>query len=608
MKYKFLTFLLLIFFYNFGQNRNNCSDDPFYNDPAIYYPVGNNGTEETIGSGINRPDGWNYMCDKFHGYMDGSNGQPQQVFSKSGMLPHWQQIYFDGFEVFDKGFWYPLPWNNLPGGDTGNNPLAAFSAENNTVNNGVLEQRYTYDPAKTVTAVYADGLTPMGGTSTADFWCAAVMSKLFIPINSRIQGNIKVFGGNKYTWPSFWLMSASTNALEIDIVEINDASAETNDDTNPEQWLKATMHNTQYDVPKTTDESVKQEGLWYKPNNIPSDGFHLYDLIWDQYKIQWWYDSEPYYTNNRFYRTTAGKSDNWYQKHWRENHVTTPSELILSDDDNDYAYFINQYFPSNHNFSGQLLISSGINKDINLNQGSTEFNDFLPMIPNLKQETDFFQFWIRADCMNGQNVVNELTYFYGESVYDQTAYKTGYSIYVPPTADITLGTTIGGPTRHAIFAATNDIEIDGEFEVVPGNFFLAHITPCTAAWDAQRTINIDSLMLADSLGYAADSLNLDRDSLFTQRVMSTSFEEFNKENSFVGISVRYNTALIASANEKIVGVEVLDLSGKILYSENNIFANSYFLDKKDLFATGLYLIRVHGTQSVHLQKIWLTNE
>jgi hypothetical protein len=178
----------------------------------------------------------------------------------------------------------------------------------------------------------------------------------------------------------------------------------------------------------------------------------------------------------------------------------------------------------------------------------------------------------------------------------------GYSIIVPSSASISLG-DINEIKRHAIFAATNDITIEGEFTVENGSYFLAHITACESAWDANRTINLDSIKIIDSL-----EAIIENDSTISQRVMNTRLGTFNIDNAFVQIKPYYNSAKIISNNEKIVEIVVVDLLGKVLFKENNIFLNEYIIDKQFHHDSGMYLIRVNGTQNIHVQKIWLENE
>lgn len=521
------------------------------------------------------------ICDKNHPSFDG----PMHATAKPSIPNGWQLIYNDDFDILDRGFWYSMQ----AGGNVqyADNSYGISMPQNSEVIGGKLVQKISRTPGAVYPSMYVGGVPKLDAfgnpmTIQSDYINGAITSVLAIPINSRIQGKIKVYGASEYTWPAFWLFG--DNLLEIDIFEIMATGAEY-DDFAPGKILKTNVHRTLYGYPESINQPKKSAGVMHYTGQQLSDNFHDYELIWDPYKIQWKFDGNLFYEDFRYFDCYSW-STNKVRKYWRRFPVYNPSDLYLYND--DHNYLINKYFPSNSEYAMNVMISGALTSNVVDPSAVSE-------IIQERQETEKFAFWLRSNCMSGVNIVQNLNYYdYSNGGYSKSAYETGYSIQVVQHGAIELD----GEQQHAIFAATHEIYITNEFTVNPGSYFLAHITECEEATDNQRTLNSDSILEIINSEPEEDTLIGGR--------FRNDFSQFKDENSFVSLEVKYDKVKLQSIDQKIIGIELLDLSGKLLFKNDRVNSNEYLLSDLMLNTTGIYLLRVYGTQSVHLKKIWLT--
>lgn len=263
-------------------------------------------------------------------FCDDSNYDKVTINSASSISGDWMMIWYDEFNygTLDQSFYRPdLKWGNI---DV-MHPSSVIIPANIILSNGKLKQIATYnsDPSYTVSS-YG---TPYG-SSTGCYPCAPThydyqvgvfSTNMAFPINSRFHANVKIFPNPKHTWPALWLRG--DRGYEIDMFEMVDIDNTLSggnflfDDVNPEYSLKMSYHATQYGYPASSTYPVKEEGVHYDVGGDLTTTFNNFDLIWDKWKIDWYFNSQIVHQTTRHYYIPSSWTNGQINKYYRANPI-----------------------------------------------------------------------------------------------------------------------------------------------------------------------------------------------------------------------------------------------------------------------------------------------
>jgi hypothetical protein len=264
---------------------------------------------------------------------------------------------------------------------------SVITGEQNFVSNGklILKANYDNNPAK-LNSYINDTAGYSHQTKHFDYQTGGISSKFSFPIETRYQSSIKCYPNATKTWPAFWLFGTNA-AQEIDIFEV------VKDDftTNPNTSLKMTYHFKKDGNNNSTEH--KEEGIHHETFTDLTSGLNQYDLIWDRWKIEWYFNSSLVHSAFKYYWQNLW-TNNRIQKKYREKPMHNYSEM--NSKSNSGKFMRNRHFPdpTNGATAMKLIYSFAILQD------ATPAD----VGPTKTMEMDFLKVWLRAPCSGTANV------------------------------------------------------------------------------------------------------------------------------------------------------------------------------------------------------------
>lgn len=382
------------------------------------------------------------------------------------------------------------------------------------LSNGTLKLKSKYDPNPN--SLYSYYGPQILNSSTTGSYCYPCLPRHFdyvlgriwtdfaFPKNIRIQSKIKCHPNMSNVGTNFWMFGQTGNYQEIDIFESGKFYTSTEPLTNsyydlhyPNYNITMTYHSTKYQM----NNCKRSEGV-FRYTGVPLDAyFNQYDLIYDDWKIEWWFNGVVVWRVNKYYNM-----DNyWGEKERRENFRRKPinkyADMPSSRKVSYNTYFPHIGFPSDIRFDINTLKSNGNLGDVN---PSTDM--ITSSAVGGAAEMDYLKVWIRANC-NENRIVSQNNPLLSTSS-QMYIIETGKTITTAPGANITISAPVGWGMGSAIYASTEEIEFNDGFGVdETGNLF-AFITTCETAWDNNSRLS----NLLDSSSTYSDT-DIDEDTL-----------------------------------------------------------------------------------------------
>lgn len=365
----------------------------------------------------------------------------------------WMLIIDDEFNgTLDSTIWLPrMPWSN-DDEDNGYRGVTSLEVpENLSVNNGMLHLRGKYDNNPgAMYKHYHNG--SYIDTIHRDWTSSTISSHYAFPMNSRYQFRAKMFPNAYTTASAIWLYG--NNDQEIDIQELY-AGIDHDNESNSSMTMG--VHGKVYGYGPTTAEYV-----YFDTETDVTQTFNQYDLIWDKWKTQFWFNSSIPYALHKYYYCDPSWLTNYMQSHIRQNPIHNFSDMNSS---GDYHCAVLKNYPD---YSPMCLIigMSPAGGDPSIYTASNTM------------DVDYVKIWLRADC-GSDATVNALNFLSTtNSSAGGTAYAMGRTVATQASANLTIPNLNKG-----VFAATDEVALLDGFSAEDGSLFQAFITSCDAAWD-----------------------------------------------------------------------------------------------------------------------------
>lgn len=475
----------------------------------------------------------------------------------------WMLVWYDDFNYtsFNESFYRPAyAWGPVNG-----NEIGYGLKQNIYFENGKMKLKAEYKNP----SVY-DANAPL---QNYDYTDAKVSTRMAIPINCRIQSTIKNYPNPYRTWPAFWMFG--DDKQEIDIYEFID-NGFYNDENNltASSSLKMTYHMKKYGYSFMPTEG---EGVHHETNTDLSASFNQYDLIWDKWKIHWYFNGNVVHNVSKYYYAPSNWSSNKISKNYRANPMKNFNDVYPNV---GKKFMVNQYYPDK--WPMQLIISLG------LQDSSVVPSD---VGPGKSMEVEDLKIWMRASCSNIKTVYsNNYTWLHPQN-YFGSIYELGGTVIT------NIGSNISIPAEHhAIYAAVNEIVLQDGFSAVNGSNFFAYITSCGGAWDYRTKKQVeDSLFLNDDELASVEEpvLNIQTETTFNSDLRND-----------VELNYNQNSIKINCKTGNIQDVEIYDMRGIIIFSRKNI--DNYELEfSKETIAPGIYMSKTTTPGGIDIRKIWI---
>jgi hypothetical protein len=477
--------------------------------------------------------------------------------------------------------------NILPEGD--GNVEQIYRGKNVSVTNGKLvytafnhsspiEKFYYIDPADYITK-YKHFDYSTGNTQT----------KIHFPLNAYHQANIRCAPNPNKLWSAYWLYGGGPAAQEIDMFEVTGggvlgnggSGAYSGSPDDPTTSLKMTYHYRKDANQFSTDS--KAEGIHHKTNNDLTQNFNLYGLIWDKWKIQWFFNNQTVHEAFKYYGQKKW-NNNKIQKQYREKPIVN---FDKNSDDKIDKVMRNRHFPLYDWNAIPSPVITGFS--IMKNPSPADVGSSKTM------EVDFLKVWLRRSCQ-GVTYVTQNNFVY-DTQYWGDIIVTGREIETVSGSNIHIrggafATNYSEKQMDAIYAALDEIRFLDGFGVEDGANLWASITSCDQAWD-MRLANTNQMQNEeDSLIKNTDVVHMPTNDSYN----------INKD----GIELIYNNSSIQinSSLGEIISLEFIDMKGSTVYSIKNSGKHSLILNKED-FATGMYTLKVQTTSNFDVKKVWV---
>ncbi|MCA6437465.1 MAG: family 16 glycosylhydrolase [Bacteroidetes bacterium] len=517
------------------------------------------------------------FCDNSHYVLE----SPSSISSIPG---EWFLVWNDDFNygMVDYSFYDTLITGTNWQVNNGSTMEAVTTGFETKILNGKLVRTAKYDANPAKEFKYVDHLDNyITKQKHFDYSLGGMMTKIKFPINSRHQANIKCYQNALKTWPAYWLYGEGAKAQEIDVFEITGSLGTGPGNTNPNSSLKMTYHFKKDGNPNSTE--YKEEGVHHETNTDLTNTFNQFDLIWDNWKIQWYFNSNVVHSVYRYY----------WQNNWNNNRIQKQYREKPMKDYNDMSSHFGDYFMRNRHFIGpfvqpmNVIYSFALRPDItpnDVNNGQT-------------MEMENMKIWLRRSCI-GTASVTQNNFIYSDN-FQADIIQTGNTIYTVPGSNILLKGGVASnynfPQMDAIYAGLNEIVFNDGFGVEEGANLFAFISSCEAAWDSR----LASPNFSTQIQNEKDSLIENLDVLYSPTKAS-----FNTNKNGVDVLTEHNEITINSSLGEIISLEFIDMKGSTIYSIKNSGKHSLTLNKED-FVPGMYTLKVQTTSNFDVKKVWV---
>jgi len=518
-------------------------------------------------------------------FCDDSNYDKVTINSASSIGGDWMMIWNDEFDysTLNQSFYRPdLAWGNIDE----MHPSSIIVPENIILNNGKLKQIATYDNNPLNTHV-AYG-KPYGSSTSCypcppahyDYQVGVFSTNMAFPINSRFHSNVKIFPNPTRTWPALWLRGDRGYEIDMfEMVDIDNTLAGGNflfDDAHPEYSLKMSYHATQYGYPESTTYPVKEEGVHYDVGGDLTNTFNNFDLIWDKWKIDWYFNSQIVHQTTRHYYIPSSWTNGQIKKYYRANPIKDYPHMASHV---GQSFMVNKNFPAG-NYPQRLIFGIGLRPSVT----PTDVG------PNKTQEMENLTIWLRANC-GAIKTINSSAFLFGPDNPTRSTYEMGRIVIT------NAGSNVKIPIDHyAIYAATESINLMDGFSVDLGGNFFGFMSSCVTAWDHRE------IGLPEPEYTFIEYLPNEEESDVNEFPIDGSFNSatrhdvilINKENSF---------SLVCSSGT-LYEVELYNMQGALIYSIYNNSTNEIEISK-DMVAQGIYTAKTISPAGLNVKKLWI---
>lgn len=636
---KRLFFFILCMSIYTEQNAQNCNQN---SQPNPNYCCGH---DPDLVPGLHQVFNWttggiNNFCD-WAPYFDQQKNPTDVVLSTGDWLLIWNDD-FDGYTKLDESFYCAvsqLAYNINDGGDAIAEPNPQFSQtvymhdpdliKINQGGNGKLQlfERYDPDPSRQyqlynwgVPLYVLDPNNPgavIPRTMHADYAVGHLETKFHFPINCRIQGMIKRYPMNKNQWPAFWTYGGP-NTLELDIFEVRN-----NISSWPADYLSIlTFHSAKWG---NDHSQLGHEGVIWKPlpsqyNDLSAD-FHLYELIWTDWRTQWWFDHQPIRTINKYYKLYNDWSSNKRKKNYRRYGVQNQADFY-SHSDQLFAKF--RHYPGydRQTADPQVII---FNNQIDFN-GPDHTLDPLNIYPSVSMDMDYLRVWIKADCSSHKEVNSENinVAYIGQASSTYSTYQTNWvkRNYLETGGNIHFNNVSIDNTQIALIVATDEIKFGHGFVADAGSTVFAFISFCEASADNNTSTRQEDLEPEDDGSpYYGQNGEIDTTDLIALENQQSGGRLHNQEQNHgiletstdASVNNGYMTGeLVIQTSEsgltivctggELNAVEVYDSKAGMIYKESHPQHNSARITR-ELIPPGVYTIIMYTSTGTDVRKV-----
>lgn len=499
----------------------------------------------------------------------------------------WFLIWNDDFNygVLDGSFWrVGYDYGNSTGKGT-----YVYTPDNILVSDGKLKltAKFNNDPNYVVSYCGDPPLNTSNpnycGTGHFDYTSGAVSTYIYFPVGSRFQTINKIYPNPKRTFPALWLWAAQPGSnqwndnkyQEIDIYELTDDISIGYDDATPWQNLKLTYHSTKYGY----QGRRRYEQVYHNTGIDLTATFNQYDLIWDNYKVQWWFNGNVINEVNRYYHIPNNWNDNNRNKKFRSYPIHNGSGLIDKINDNKKKFAHNNYFPGSYPM--YLLFNVALESQYN--------DDEHKLIPEAvgdgkAQEMEYLRIWLRRSC--DANATISQNNFIRNTSQIATIIETGKNISTSPGSVITL--TGAAPRVYAIYAAINEIALADGFSVEQDAIFFGFISSCENAWE-QRVIGLEDEEAKNNSSYESNEASI-------------SLNNSQIEQSDIIYKTFTDKLVIESTTSDIKKLELYDSKGSLILDIDNIGCREYTINKGSI-VNGFYVLKCYSKATIDVKKL-----
>ncbi|MCX8144155.1 MAG: T9SS type A sorting domain-containing protein [Bacteroidia bacterium] len=429
------------------------------------------------------------------------------ITSFSSVPGDWLLLWYDEFEysTLDQSFYNYIKWGKNYGSTN-----IVYDNSQIVLSNGKLKLNIKYDPDPSKLYSYY-GPEIINSTTVGnpcypcsprhfDYVMGKIITDFNFPKNIRIQSKIKFCSPLTALTTDFWLFGVIGNYQEIDIFESgkyynpgDPLEANWYNLYKPNYNLRMTYHSTKYQMNpnyfSTPDNKKRAEGVLRYTGVALDQSFNQFDLIYDDWKIEWWFNSNLIWRTNKYYDMSNYWGKLLRRKNFRRKPISNYNQMqqVQGGKVAYNVHFPHIGFPSQLIFDVASLKSNGDMTDINPSTDIIKPPDAQNSSP---AEMEYLKIWIRADCNKDNLVTQNNPHLLTSSLMN--IIETGRTIRTDSGKIIKISAPVWWGKGMAIYAATEEIEFNDGFEVDETGDLFAFITTCETAWD-HREIPKDSL-------------------------------------------------------------------------------------------------------------------
>jgi beta-glucanase (GH16 family) len=430
--------------------------------------------------------------------------------------------------------------------NTGNSPSLPHGS-NIEVSNGTLKL-IARKEASPVTGTWVTDWSinpPLTQTSTFEYTSAEIDSKKSFGYG-KYEIRCKIPSGNGF-WPAFWMYGEGVNGRnnEIDVFEFWENSTS---DHNMTVHFDGGMCLTDYNGPDY------------------SQNFHIFTVIWDNYKIEWYVDGQLKRRSTKFYNMLSQQVDCNSLQAWQ-------------------PYMMDKIYPQDNM---KIIANLALENDANYHPDATT-----PFPSTL--EIDYIRYYKKIPCTG--NVV-------ASSNSQLSLSNDLYNVIVGTS--ITFGGNVfiqNGQQLELI--ARDEINLNPGFTADNGSNFVARIDPsaCSGSFkmaraNGQNEPNSEiSYILVPSSSAEEESIAQNQlDDRLNSDEFNFDVKAFpNPTNEILNLEIRSD----------VIGkysVVLNDMNGQVLFNPKSLNSNKICIDMTP-YPSGIYILQVIDVES---KKSYLT--
>jgi len=460
---------------------------------------------------------------------------------------------FDGNSL-DLSKWEPV--TGVPRDFNFNRQKAWHLPENIEVSNGTLKiisEKLTTPYVGTWVVDWSTN-PPTTKTATFDYTTGELWTKQKFSYG-KYEARIKIPKGKGF-FPAYWLFGGNPRWNEIDIFEFWSANGSS---YNPSNLSKIHHMTTHYDYQNNGNSNSC--GTQYTGVDFSQD-FHIFTLIWERNKIEWYVDGVLKRTDHRYY-TTLGQ--------------TVGCEIQSY----PTVYIRNEIYPRDPmNIVLNVAIESG-----NANSGAGYVApDHTTPFPS-HMEVDWVRYYKRAPCNNNVVITNSSQFPLDNNVYNV---MIGKNVEINCNFNIPSG-------KQLDIIAKNSITLKPGFHAEAGSVFSAKIDPSICgkgSMTMSEDFDIDDLNENDYLIY--ENLSFENENTIL------SIIEENRQNVNVFPNPNkgcFTVEFDAHSEYRKYSLKIMTAQGQVIYAMDNIFHSSTNIDLSK-HPSGIYILSLNNIETL----------